>query len=302
MRSNLVLGATGAVGQFLLPLLVAHGEHVIGVSRDPQALTKAVEWLRGDLFSAMPQLPSVDVVYSLGPLDAFADWLPRALDAQARAPARAAPMRILALSSMSAQSKQESIDAAERQLAARLAAAEERLFACARERGIACTIFRPTLIYGAGRDASLAPLARFARRWHVLPIPRGASGLRQPVHAADLATACLAARDVSATFGNTYALGGGERLRFDAMFARIAEASCAMAVPVPLALVRAAARLARGRAPGAGALARMLLDLVADNAPAARDFGYAPREFVAADVPGPASAGATAIGAKKRQV
>ena len=62
----------------------------------------------------------------------------------------------------------------------------------AAERGIACTVFRPTLIYGAGTDRSLAPIARFARRWRVLPVPLGANGLRQPVHARDLAAACVA--------------------------------------------------------------------------------------------------------------
>lgn len=299
MRSNLVLGATGAVGQFLLPLLLARDERVIGVSRNaPAADGSGIEWLRGDLFGTMPPLPAVDVVYSLGPLDAFADWFVRTLAAPASAPARAAPMRVIALSSMSAESKQASIDAAERELAARLAAAEQRLFACAREHAIACTIFRPTLIYGGGRDTSLAPLARFARRWHILPVPKGASGLRQPVHAADLAAACLAARDVRATFGNTYALGGGERLRFDAMFARIARASRAVALPIPLALVRAGARLARGRV-GAGALARMTADLVADNAPAARDFNYAPRDFAATDVPGSSRPQVTRAQARK---
>ena len=54
----------------------------------------------------------------------------------------------------------------------------------ARDRNVAGTIFRPTLIYGTGRDRSLAPIARFARRWRVLPLPVGARGLRQPVHAA----------------------------------------------------------------------------------------------------------------------
>jgi len=277
LRSNLVLGATGAVGRFLLPQLLARGERVVGLSRDPQPQGAVeVEWLHGDLFGAAPPLlPAVDVIHSLGPLDT-----------QAHTPLRAALTRVVALSSMSAESKQASIDAAERELAARLTAAEQRLFACAREHAIACTILRPTLIYGGGRDASLAPLARFAQRWHVLPIPKGACGLRQPVHAADLATACLSARDVAATVGNTYELGGGERLRFDEMFERIASASQALRVPIPLAFVRAGARLTRGRV-GAGALARMTVDLLADNAAAARDFAYAPRAFTAADLAGP---------------
>lgn len=284
MPATLVFGATGAVGQFLLPLLVARAERVVALSRKPAPAGQnpgQIQWLRGDLFGDVPTPPPTGTIYSLGPLDAFADWF-----------ARSAPtdvQRVIALSSMSAESKQESPDPTERALALRLRDAEARLLQAAQARAIACTIFRPTLIYGSGRDRSLAPLARFARRWHMLPIPRGADGLRQPVHAADLADACIAARDVAATFGQTYALGGGERLRFDALLARIAAGPprIALTVPVPLALLRVGLPFARfGSAIGAGALARLRVPLVADNMPAARDFGYAPRVFLPVDLLG----------------
>ncbi len=282
MPATLVFGATGAIGEFLLPLLAAHGESVIALSRkSPLAGSNPgqVEWLRADLFADMPALPPIETVYSLGPLDAFADWFARSAPAKAR--------RVIAFSSMSAQSKQDSPDSAERALAQRLRDAEARLLQAANARAIACTILRPTLIYGSGRDRSLAPIARFARRWRVLPIPRRADGLRQPVHAADLAAACIAVRDVAATFGQTYALGGGERLRFDALLARIAAGPprIALGVPVPLALLRVGSRLVRN-AIGAGTLARLRLPLVADNTAAARDFGYAPRAFSSLDVLG----------------
>ena len=275
MTSNLVFGATGAIGRFLLPKLLGRGERIVAVSRQPRADRdgSGIEWVRADLFAAVPPLPSVETIYSLGPLDAFAGWFAGAND-------DGLTRRLIAISSMSAESKQDSVDAAERELAARLRDAEERLLSTARRRGIACTIFRATLIYGSGADRSLAPLARFARRWRVLPIPFGASGLRQPVHAEDLAEACIAARANPAAFGNVYALGGGERLRFDAMLARIASASPrrALAVTVPIGLLRA---VARGHA---GALSRLQVDLLADNGPAARDFGYAPRAFAARDI------------------
>ena len=284
MPATLVFGATSAVGQFLLPLLAARGEHIIALSRKPPSAAQAggqLQWLRGDLFADMPTPPPIETIYSLGPLDAFADWFVRF--------APAGVQRVIALSSMSAESKQNSPDPAERELALRLRDAEARLLHAAQTRAIACTIFRPTLIYGGGRDRSLAPLARFARRWRVLPIPRGADGLRQPVHAADLADACITARDVAATFGQTYALGGGERLRFEVLLARIAAGPprIALAVPVPLALLRAGLPFAgSGSAIGAGALARLRVPLVADNMPAARDFGYAPRAFLPIDVLG----------------
>jgi nucleoside-diphosphate-sugar epimerase len=195
----------------------------------------------------------------------------------------AVPTRLIALSSMSAKSKRESPDPAERQLAARLRASEERILAIGERRGIACTIFRPTLIYGAGTDRSLAPIARFARRRHVLPIPIGAIGLRQPVHVADLATACAAALENPATYGKVYELGGGERLTFATMLSRLraAQPGFVLSIPVPLTALR---MLAPALGFSAGAIKRMREPLIADNDPAARDFAYAPRTFRGEDV------------------
>lgn len=282
MPSILVFGASGVVGQFLLLQLAARGDRVLAVSRKLPAGTEAtanIEWLRGDLCGDMPALPSINAVLSLGPLDAFAAWFARAAPAGAR--------RVIALSSMSAESKRESVDAAERELSMRLRAAENELLRIARERDIGCTILRPTLIYGTGRDRSLAPIARLAKRFRVLPIPLGANGLRQPVHAADLAAACLAALDNAKTMGKVYSLGGGERLRFDELLGRIAVGPprLALPLPVPLTLVRLVAHFVRGRI-GAGALARLTEPLIADNDPATCDFGYAPRAFRAQDVLG----------------
>src|SRR6185369_2312780 len=62
--------------------------------------------------------------------------------------------------------------AAERALAETLLAAEQRLLRTAGERGIGCTVLRPTLIYGGGPDRSLTPIARSAdsaRRQRVAP-------------------------------------------------------------------------------------------------------------------------------------
>jgi nucleoside-diphosphate-sugar epimerase len=273
--SSLVFGATGAIGQFLLPKLRARDEHVVAASRQPRvaATDAGIEWLHADLFATMPEIPAVETIFSVGPLDAFAKWF-----AQDQHGGGASMRRVIAISSMSAQSKQDSIDPAERALSTRLREAEQTLFDVATRRKVACTIFRPTLIYGSGRDRSLAPLARFARRWRVLPIPHAAHGLRQPVHADDLAAACVATRDAAVTFGRTYELGGGERLRFDAMLARIAmDPQCAaLRLPVPLTLLRVVEWIARGHA---GALSRLQRHLLADNAAAARDFAYAPRTF-----------------------
>jgi nucleoside-diphosphate-sugar epimerase len=271
MQRILLFGASGAVGGFLLPLLQDHYD-VLPVSR---ALRPG--WLRGNLNDAGGAWPDAAIVISLGPLDAFARWLER----QA-----ATPRRVIALSSMSAESKYISPDPAEHALAERLRDAEKRVFAYASARGSAATIFRPTLIYGAGTDRSLAPIARFARRWRVLPVPVGADGQRQPVHAADLAKACAAVIACPAAYGKTYELGGGERLRFDALLWRMRETLPGFVLPLPLPrlLLQGVARLWR-RAPfSTAAIARLHQPLVADNSAATRDFGYAPVAFQVRDV------------------
>ena len=192
---------------------------------------------------------------------------------------------MLAVGSTGIHDKQDSPDADERALAARLAAAEAQLFAAAADRGAAATVLRPTLLYGNGRDRSLTPLAALARRVRVLPLPADARGLRQPVHVDDVVAAILAALPAAATYGRAFDLPGGETLTFDAMVRRLlrAQAPGTTLLHVPAALARRAAPLAQrlgvtGFAPGA--LARMARDQVAEAGPAAAAFGYAPRKFL----------------------
>jgi nucleoside-diphosphate-sugar epimerase len=267
MTSILIFGASGPVGQFLLPQLFPHFR-VVAVSR-----TGRHGWLRGDLNATGIAWPPAEIVISLGPLDAFAGWLGREAPPGMR--------RLIAFSSMSADSKRDSPDADERELAARLAEAEASVIAACATRSIACTLFRPTLIYGAGKDRSLAPIARFARRWRVLPLALGATGLRQPVHAADLAAACMATLDNPVTYTKTYALGGGEALAFNAMLLRLRECAGGHVLPLPLPawLLRVLARSRPEARIARAALARLRAPLLADNTAAARDFGYAPRDF-----------------------
>ena len=275
MSTFLIFGASGATGRLLLARLRERGDAVHAVSRRERAGTQRLSWIVGDLHRGLGvPAAAYDVIVSLGPLEAFAAWL-----ASAAAPAA---RRVVALSSMSADSKRDSPDAAERALAERLLAAEARLAAAAAARGADWTILRPTLIYGDGGDASLAPIARFARRWHLMPVPVGATGLRQPVHAADLAEAVLSSAESAAARNRIYALGGGERLSFRRLLLRMRAAlpGLTLPVPMPLWLLRLPGPWrARG---SIAAVARLRQPLLADNAAAAADFGYAPRRFDAA--------------------
>ncbi|MEO7431418.1 MAG: NAD-dependent epimerase/dehydratase family protein [Dokdonella sp.] len=276
MAVAVVIGASGAVGRFLVARLLERGDDVIAISRKARVSSHArLRWLVGDLHAGLPRLPACDVLYSLGPLDAFALWFEET--------PWPAPVRVIACSSMSAESKQGSSDEAERATAERLQQAEAVLAAAAAVRGCAWTVFRPTLVYGAGVDRSLSPIARFARRWRVFPLIRGARGLRQPVHADDLAAACIAISVHAETISKIYPLGGAERVAFSTMLARIRASLRVATLPVPIPLV--AVRALRGIAKAAGAQAssaaveRLQVDLIAEHASAIADFGWAPRGF-----------------------
>ena len=267
--TTLVIGASSQVGHFLLPLLAAQETEVLALSRRaPRAEdAPAARWLRGGL-PDVPALPPLRHVFSAGPLDALAVWL-------ARAPL-APGARVLATSSMSAASKRDSPLVAERALAARLCAAEQTLGEVCARRGIGWTILRPTLIYGAGRDHSLTPLARRARRVRLFALPAG-RGLRQPVHAADVALALRAAALCATPPNAVLELGGGERLPAAQMFARVRASLpfTTLGVPLPRALLRVAALHPALRGP----VLRLDADLVADNGAALALLDVTPRAF-----------------------
>src|SRR5690606_24009679 len=179
MREALIFGATGQIGQALLQHLLPEGWRVHAVSRQlPQQsdVHHGVHWLRGEL-GAPPALPArVDAIFSCGPLDLFSHWYAAAaIDAGC----------VVAFGSTSASTKQASLDPRERDLARRLLEAEQRVLDRAAQIGASAVILRPTLVYGAGRDASLTKIAAMGSRFGFFPLPRGATGLRQPVHVGD---------------------------------------------------------------------------------------------------------------------
>ncbi len=276
MRTALVFGGSGPIGAALLARMPRDAWDVVAVSRDPQADRPGVRWLRGDLARCDGLPAAVDVLFSCGPLDHFARW---------HATAAIAAPRVVAFGSTSAAAKEASPDADERALAARLRDAETMLLASAQARGAAATVLRPTLVYGDGRDRTLGRIAAMAQRFGGFVIPRGATGLRQPVHVDDLAAAALAACDAPATHGRVYDLPGGEALPWREMVARTLAALSPrprlLEVPLPVfRCVLGIARLAgKGDGFGDAALARLREDLVFDATAARTDFGYAPRAF-----------------------
>ena len=276
MKTALVFGASGQIGLPLLDRLGDAGWRVHAVSRQARSDTPGRHWLQGD-FAHVPVLPrDVDAIFSCGPLDLFARWY---------ATANVVSPRVVAFGSTSATSKHASEDEHERDVARRLLGAEASVFEASEQRGAGATMLRPTLVYGAGRDATLTRIAGMARRWGRFVLPRRADGLRQPVHVQDLADAAFAANASPVAQGRSYDLPGGETLAYRDMVRRVL--ACLdpplplLELPMPLFRAAVAAAQARGvaRELTPAAVARMREDLAFDAAPARRDFGYAPRAF-----------------------
>lgn len=300
MKTALVFGGSGQIGMPLLDRLRDDGWRVYAVSRAPRAEQPGLVWLPGDLSGEPPgaamsggalsrfdaSARQADAIFSCGPLDLFAQWYARS---DADAP------RVIAFGSTSIEVKRGSADAEERALVARLREAERTLFEAVAARGAAVTVLRPTLVYGSARDRNLSRIAQVAQRFGRIVLPRDARGLRQPVHAHDLADAAFRCIEAEVAFGRTYALPGGETLSYRDMVARVLAAleppPRLYEVPSPVFNLMLALAHAAGIALdfNEAAVARMRSDLVFDAADAERDFGYAPRGFhpVAAMFPSP---------------
>lgn len=271
----LVLGATSLIGAFLLARLKAAGIEPISLSRRPP--TDDVCWVDADLAdpNLADQLPAIATVFSLSPI-----WLlPQALPAlKARG-----MVRLVAFSSTSRFTKRDSPNAAERAVAQSLADAETQVEAFCAAHGVAWTLLRPTLIYVEGRDGNVTRLASLIRRFKVLPLSGRGEGLRQPVHAADLAEGAIAAATAAAAHNRAYDLVGGETLTYRVMAERIYAGlgRRPAIVSLPTWLFRGLLTLAKPFYPGATATMgdRMAQDLTFDDTDARRDFGWKPRDF-----------------------
>lgn len=264
-----VLGATSIVGRPLLALLVAAGHRVLPCSRT------AAGWCRPGA-APPPGFTEVTSWIALCPL-----WcLPRHLDWIGTLGARS----LVAVSSTSLATKRDSVSAAERRVAAALAAAEAEVTGWAARNGVRSCILRPTMIYDGRGDGNVTAIVDVVRRLRCFPVCGAAGGLRQPVHAADVAAACAAAVD-AAGLEPRYDLSGGETLTFRDLVLRTCAAAgmprrlVSLPAAVWQALLPVAHALGLGRGVTLGMARRMNEDLVFDHSAAARDLGYRPRPF-----------------------
>jgi nucleoside-diphosphate-sugar epimerase len=281
MPQVLILGAGSQLTPFLSQRLARAGYTGVSISRsvppDYPPLHPDFPWQAADL-AFEHTFPSMldGMVISIMPL-----WILPARVPELRA---AGAKQIVAFSSTSVFVKATSPDPVERDLAVRLAAGERAIIETCLANGVSYTILRPTLIYGSGRDQNISAVSRFIKRFGFFPIAHPGLGLRQPVHADDLAQAAVAALQNPLALNQCFNLPGGETLAYRAMITRIFEAlgRPPRILPLPTYILRAAMPLVRGRLSetySPSLFLRMNQDLAFDATPAAAALGYAPRAF-----------------------
>lgn len=273
--SSIVIGASGIVGGHIVDRLVLDGEKPIAVSRT-QRSAPDVAWLQADLARAEAvEWPAATTLYCTADVGLMADALPHLLTPALR--------RVVAFTSTSIVSKMNSELAAERDSVRHWAESEQRLIDTCNRLGVAWTVLRPTIIYDEGRDANITRLARLVTKLGFMPLAGSGSGLRQPVHAGDLAIGALAAANSPAAANRIYATPGTDTITYREMIGRIFDGlqRPRRVIPVPPLLWRAAFALAKPFVANANVAMgnRMSKDLIFDATPAMQDFGWKPRAF-----------------------
>jgi len=268
-----VLGATSLVGDYLLPLL-APSYQVMAFTRQklPPAHSQ-VDWLAMESLHTAPKITDLICV---APIWALLDYLPQL--------AQHPLQKIVVLSSTSIFTKTKSSDINEQALAQRLSTAEQQIELWATAHGIRWVVLRPTLIYSLGRDKNLTEIAHVIKKIGFFPILGQGKGLRQPIHAQDVAQACVAALCSEKAVNKSYNLSGAEILSYKQMvekvFIYLGKSVRILTIYVPLfrMLVLLARIVPRYRHLSWSIAERMNQDMTFDHSEAIQDFRFCPRK------------------------
>jgi nucleoside-diphosphate-sugar epimerase len=275
-KASLVIGASGNVGGCIVNHLLAQGDRVFALSRSRRQSNENVTWFTGELTSPEDiHLPPFSTIYCTAPVGKLAEALPHLMNESL--------CRVVAFTSTGVVTKLNSEIEAERLNMIEYAKAERQLASICEALSVPWTILRPPLIYLEAKDQNITRLSNIIRKLGFLPIAGSGNGLRQPVHAEDLAIGAIAASTSISAQNKIYELPGGETITYREMVGRIFDGMNRprRILPLPPLLWRTAFRLVNSALPNTNLAmgTRMSQDFVFDATPAVRDFGWSPRGF-----------------------
>jgi uncharacterized protein YbjT (DUF2867 family) len=211
-----VFGATGTVGQALLPLLADH-EEVVAVSRRPRAVQDGIRWATADVASQegiTDAIRGADVLYylvhSLGESD-FEARDSRAASGVSREAARAGVSQIVYLGGLGADHPDASPHLRSRRVTGELLAAD----------GVPVTTLRAAMVVGNG-SAALETILALVKRLPVMITPSWVSTPTQPIALTDIARYLAVVAGNEEARGTGYDAGGAEVMTYRQMIERIA--------------------------------------------------------------------------------
>jgi len=186
-----LFGASTSIGYALLEHLPGNlpVSRIFSYSRTNPSCFADLSQPDSFVFSGDPSQPAI--IVCLAPLVLFSSFIDQITSSR---PAFLSHVRaIFACSSSSALTKRYAFSDYDRNLSSALTLSENLLLdICAKYR-ISCQIFQPTLVYGRVgpyRDRNVSRLIGIVQRLPILLVP-SQSGLRQPIHASQLASVIL---------------------------------------------------------------------------------------------------------------
>lgn len=301
----LVTGAYGFIGSHLVAGLLAAGHQVVGSGRNTalgRRLIPHIDWVAGDLnrdtdaAAWAPRLDGIDAVINCAgilqgsasdSMDAIHRDGPAALFEACR---QAGVKRVVQVSALGIEPGVETGYAQSKR------AADEALMAM----DLDWVVLRPSLVYARNCYGGTALFRGLAALPFAIPVPGKGNQRFQPIHMDDLVRAVLRLLEPGAPSRILLAPVGPEAMTLRDIMAGLRRwlgFGPAPVLPVPMALVRMAARLGdllhwmgmRGSMRST-ALDQMRRDNLADLAPFAEAVGFTPRGFaeaLAAEPAGP---------------
>ncbi len=217
----IITGATGFVGRHIVKRALADGHQVRAIVRELNTETKALARLGVDIFHGnVLYAPSLEgamdgatcVLHLVGIIhewkeNTFARVHTQATSHVIDATKKAGVHRYIHMSALGARPDAKSLYHQTKW------AAEELV----RKSGLGWTIFRPSLIYGAG-DKSVNVFAKIAQRFPFVPVLGSGKSKVQPIAIEDVATAFVRAIKNDSSIGKNYDLCGPEALTWNALF------------------------------------------------------------------------------------
>jgi UDP-glucose 4-epimerase len=297
-----VTGASGFIGSALTRWLVDRGHKVVGVGRQSEPGTNALEWqpISGlhDTGGLRRAFQGADVVVHLAarvhvmretaadPLGAFRETNVEGTRAVHAAASNAGATRLVFLSSIKAMGEggaapyreTDTPQPADPYGISKLEA-EQALAVARGEGGIEFVVLRPTVVYGPGVRGNIRRLLRLAGLTRWLPVPLGGiANRRSLVSVTNLASAIEVAAAHPRAADRTYLVSDGEDLSTSDLLARLARAlgHTPLLPPCPERLLRLV-----GRAAGMQAeVERLLGSLVVDSGRIRNELGWTPPQTV----------------------